>query len=71
MSGTAAALTPKGMSRKDAAERWGVSIDVVDELIKKGLIEARKYGHSQKRNRLRTIVIVASLDAYFEALEDA
>jgi hypothetical protein len=65
------AVAPRALTRQAAAERWAVSVDVIDQLVRQGHVEAKKYGKSKARTRHRTLVLVASLDDYFESLEDA
>lgn len=63
MSTSAATKDRVHVSRSDAAERHGVSLWTIDELLRSGAVTGKVLGR-------RRLVNLASLDAYFDELED-
>lgn len=61
---TASPAEPKWLSRKDAARIYATSVWRIDELINSGAVVAKKDGR-------RKFVSAASLDRYYEGLEQA
>ena len=52
-----------GISRKDAAIRYGVSLDTIDELIRSQTVRSRLIGR-------RRVIDFPSIEAWWEGLDD-
>lgn len=55
---------PRALSRKQAAEAYSISVFTVDELIASGQVRAKRLGR-------RILVDAASMQQWFESLDDA
>ena len=61
---TTRSRTAGALKRKDAAAAYGISVWTVDELIASGAVTAKRMGR-------RVLVDAASMQAWFDALDDA
>lgn len=64
MSTTSTRTREGALSRKAAAAKYGISVWTVDELIASGAISAKRMGR-------RVLVNAASMQAWYDGLDDA
>lgn len=56
-------IAPRWLSRKDTARVYAMSLSRVDELVHSGVFRAKKHGR-------KTVISVASIEAWVEELAD-
>ncbi|NUO57281.1 MAG: hypothetical protein HOV78_11485 [Hamadaea sp.] len=61
---TATLNAKAAITRKDAAEKYAISVWMVDELIAAGLVSAKRVGR-------RVLVNAQSMQDWYDGLEDA